>query len=72
MEIYPRILNFTPRIIKAFQIHLPRNAIQPVILTKGAGCNLLEYGLNSITGKDIQIGIPQHSKMIRYYTEILT
>jgi len=43
-----------------------------VIITKGAGCNLLEYGLNSITGKDIQIGIPQHSKMIRYYTEILT
>lgn len=36
MEIYPRILNFTPRIIKAFQIHLPRNAIQPIILTKGA------------------------------------
>ena len=43
-----------------------------VILTKGAGCNLLEYGLNSITGKDIQMSIPQHSKMIRYYTEILT
>ena len=36
MEIYPRILNFTPRSMKAFQIHLPRNAIQPVILTKGA------------------------------------
>ena len=36
MEIYPRILNFTPRIMKAFQIHLPRNAIRPVILTKGA------------------------------------
>jgi carbamoyl-phosphate synthase large subunit len=43
-----------------------------VILTKGAGCNLLEYGLDILTGKEIQISAPQYSKMIRYYTEILT
>ena len=36
MEIYPRMLNFVPKVSRAFQIHLPRNAIQPVILTKGA------------------------------------
>ena len=27
MEIYPKMLNFTPRIIRAFSIVLPRNAI---------------------------------------------
>ena len=27
MEIYPKMLNFTPKLIKAFQINLPRNAI---------------------------------------------
>ena len=27
MEIYPKMLNFTPRLIRAFQINLPRNAI---------------------------------------------
>lgn len=43
-----------------------------IILTKGSGCNLLEYGLDLISGRDTQIDIPQHSKMIRYYTEILT
>jgi DNA excision repair protein ERCC-2 len=36
MEIYPKILNFRPKLIKAFNIALPRNAIQPLILTKGA------------------------------------
>ena len=36
MEIYPKILNFRPKLIKAFKISLPRNAIQPLILTKGA------------------------------------
>ena len=36
MEIYPRILDFVPKVSRAFQIHLPRNAIQPVIMTKGA------------------------------------
>jgi DNA excision repair protein ERCC-2 len=27
MEIYPKILNFMPKLIKAFNIRLPRNAI---------------------------------------------
>lgn len=36
MEIYPKMLNFKPQIMRAFQIHLPRNAIQPLIMTKGA------------------------------------
>ena len=36
MDIYPRILNFKPKLMKAFNIRLPRNAIQPMILTKGA------------------------------------
>ena len=36
MEIYPKMLNFTPRVMRAFKIHLPRNAIYPLIMTKGA------------------------------------
>lgn len=36
MEIYPKILNFQPKLMRAFQIHLPRNAIEPLIMTKGA------------------------------------
>lgn len=36
MEMYPRMLNFTPKVTRAFEIVLPRNAIQPLILTKGA------------------------------------
>lgn len=36
MEIYPKMLNFEPRISRAFDIRLPRNAIEPLIMTKGA------------------------------------
>lgn len=36
MEIYPKMLNFTPRVMRAFKIHLARNAIYPLIMTKGA------------------------------------
>jgi DNA excision repair protein ERCC-2 len=33
--MYPKILNFQPKVMKAFDIVLPRNAIQPLIVTKG-------------------------------------
>ena len=35
IEIYPKILNFTPKVMRAFDIQLPRNAISPMIVTKG-------------------------------------
>ena len=35
IEIYPKILNFTPKVMKAFDIELPRNAINPMIVTRG-------------------------------------
>jgi DNA excision repair protein ERCC-2 len=35
LELYPKILGFEPRVMKAFDIHLPRNAINPMIVTKG-------------------------------------
>lgn len=35
IEIYPKILNFQPKVLKAFNIVLPRNAISPLIVTKG-------------------------------------
>ena len=35
IEIYPKILNFQPKVMKAFEIVLPRNAIQPMIVTRG-------------------------------------
>lgn len=35
IEIYPRMLDFTPKVMKAFDIMLPRNAISPLIVTKG-------------------------------------
>lgn len=33
--MYPKILDFTPKVMKAFDIVLPRNAIQPMIVTRG-------------------------------------
>jgi DNA excision repair protein ERCC-2 len=36
IEMYPKILDFTPKVMKAFDIALPRNAIQPLIVTRGA------------------------------------
>ena len=42
-----------------------------IILTKGAECNLLKYGLDMISGKDLIINTPKVCKMIRYYTEVL-
>ncbi len=42
-----------------------------VILTKGADCDLLKYGLDTILNKDIKINKPKRCKMIRYYTEVL-
>lgn len=35
IEIYPKMLDFQPKTMKAFNIVLPRNAIQPLIVTKG-------------------------------------
>ena len=35
IEIYPKILNFNPKVCRAFDIKLPRNAINPIIVTKG-------------------------------------
>ncbi len=35
IEIYPKMLDFQPKVLKAFDIKLPRNAIQPLIVTKG-------------------------------------
>ena len=35
IEIYPKMLDFQPRVSKAFKIVLPRNAVQPLIITKG-------------------------------------
>lgn len=35
IDIYPKILNFQPKVTKAFNIVLPRNAISPLIVTKG-------------------------------------
>jgi DNA excision repair protein ERCC-2 len=36
MEIYPKILDFKPKLMKDFNIELPRNAISPLVITKGA------------------------------------
>ena len=35
IDIYPKILNFTPKTSLAINIMLPRNAISPLIVTKG-------------------------------------
>lgn len=35
LEIYPKILQFTPKLSRAFSAELPRNAIQPLVITKG-------------------------------------
>ena len=42
-----------------------------IILTKGANCNILKYGLDLISNKKLNINKPLYSKMIRYYTEVL-
>jgi len=42
-----------------------------VILTKGANCDLIKYGLDVILNKKIKINNPRTCKMIRYYTEVL-
>jgi len=42
-----------------------------IILTAGANCNLLKYGLDLISNRELYINKPSYSKMIRYYTEIL-
>lgn len=34
--MYSKILNFTPKLEKSFDITLPRNSIMPLIITKGA------------------------------------
>eukprot|EP00667_Euglena_gracilis_P004115 EG_transcript_4132 len=36
LEIYPKLLGFTPLIAKSFEITLPRNSIAPLIVTRGA------------------------------------
>jgi DNA excision repair protein ERCC-2 len=35
IEMYPKILDFTPKVSKAFDIALPRNAISPLVVTRG-------------------------------------
>lgn len=35
LEMFPKILDFQPKVMKAFNIALPRNAIQPLIVTRG-------------------------------------
>jgi len=35
IDIYPKILKFDPKVKKAIDIYLPRNAIHPIIVTKG-------------------------------------
>ena len=37
LDIYPKILDFKPKVVKAFDIELPsfRNSIHPIIVTKG-------------------------------------
>jgi DNA excision repair protein ERCC-2 len=35
LEMFPKILNFQPKVMRAFNIMLPRNAIQPLIVTRG-------------------------------------
>ena len=42
-----------------------------VILTKGADCDLLKYGLDIISNRELKINNPKSCKMIRYYTEVL-
>ena len=42
-----------------------------VILTKGAKCDLLKYGLDMISDRELKISNPKSCKMIRYYTEVL-
>jgi carbamoyl-phosphate synthase large subunit len=42
-----------------------------VILTKGANCDLLKYGLDVISNRELKINSPKSCKMIRYYTEVL-
>ena len=42
-----------------------------VILTKGAQCDLLRYGLDMISDRELEIKNPEKCKMIRYYTEVL-
>jgi len=42
-----------------------------VILTKGADCDLLKYGLDMISNRKLRINSPKSCKMIRYYTEVL-
>ena len=36
MEKYAKMLNFEPRVMRDFEINLARNAIEPLIMTKGA------------------------------------
>ncbi len=35
-EMYSKVLNFTPKISKSFNLSLPRPALLPFIITKGA------------------------------------
>ncbi len=35
LDMYPRILNFKPLVSKSIDIKLSRNAINPIIVTKG-------------------------------------
>lgn len=35
IDIYPKMLDFQPRVKRALNIVLPRNAVQPLIVTKG-------------------------------------
>ena len=42
-----------------------------VILTKGAGCDLVKYGLDILSGEKLKVTNPKNCKMIRYFTEVL-
>jgi DNA excision repair protein ERCC-2 len=35
MDIYSKILNFKPKVSRAFDIKLPRNSIMPLFISKG-------------------------------------
>ena len=36
LEMYPKLLNFKPKIIKSINITLNRNSIFPIIVTRGS------------------------------------
>ncbi len=53
LDIYPKILDFKPHVVKSIEIELSRNSIQPLIITKGIDYSPLTSEYDSRSNREI-------------------